>query len=70
MGMDPNKPPCKKAKLLRLERKQQKLLEKGITLEKTTNANDAKSLEQFLNEIPSNSKHKLTVNYNIIKRKM
>ncbi|KAF5302592.1 hypothetical protein FQA39_LY10210 [Lamprigera yunnana] len=53
-----DKPQCKKAKFLRLERKKQKLLSKGIVFEKTVKCNAAKSVEQFLNEIPANGKHK------------
>lgn len=60
-GADPNKPPCKKAKLLRLEKKQQKLLQRGMSLEKLNVDPQQKTLEQFLNEISENSKHKLRV---------
>ncbi|CAH1129279.1 unnamed protein product [Ceutorhynchus assimilis] len=59
LGPDPNKPPCKKAKLIRLERKKEKLMQKGQTLEPTSHSNNQKSLSQFLEEIPANSKHKL-----------
>lgn len=60
-GADPNRPPCKKAKLLRLERKQQKLLKRGMSLEKIDTAPQAKTLSQFLSDIPKDAKHKLTV---------
>lgn len=62
LGADVTKPPAKKAKILRLERKKQKLLQRGMSLENINTAGNAqKSLEQFLNDIPSNAKHKLTV---------
>lgn len=63
VGADPSKPPCKKAKLLRLERKSQKLLKKGEDISTTSNrpSNQQKSLNQFLEEIPTTSKHKLKV---------
>lgn len=63
-GADPSKPPCKKAKLLRLERKKQKLLEKGIVWtgdESKEVGMTGKSLEEFLNEMPNELKHKLQV---------
>lgn len=58
VGPDPNKPPCKKAKILRLERKQQKMRERGITPDKPPRINETKTLEQFLNEVPPSSKYK------------
>ncbi|KAB0800775.1 hypothetical protein PPYR_06514 [Photinus pyralis] len=58
VGPDLCKAPCKKAKILRIERKQQKLRAKGITLEKAPPVNEAKTLEEFLNEIPATSKYK------------
>lgn len=61
MGADPNKPPCKKAKLLRLERKKEKLQKKGIEFEKKQVKNEQKSLEEFLNEVQPDSKHKIKV---------
>lgn len=63
VGADPNKPPCKKAKLLRLERKSQKLLKKGedISAISSRTSNQQKSLSQFLEEISTTSKHKLKV---------
>lgn len=63
VGADPSKPPCKKAKLLRLERKSQKLLKKGEDISTTFNrpSDQQKSLNQFLEEIPTTSKHKLKV---------
>lgn len=66
--MDVTKPPCKKAKLMRIERKRQKLAAAGIdpeTVQQQTQKikpqNEAKSLEQFLSELPENTKHKLRV---------
>lgn len=61
LGIDPSKPPCKKAKLFRKERKQQKLLEKGIILENQPITMEIKQLEDFLKDISKNSKHKLRV---------
>lgn len=60
-GADPTKPPCKKAKLLRLERKQEKLLKRGMSLEKLNTEPQTKTLKQFLEDIPKDAKHKLTV---------
>lgn len=60
-GPDPNKPPSKKAKLLRMERKQEKLLKRGMSLEKLNTEPQTKTLGQFLNDIPKEVKHKLTV---------
>lgn len=64
LGADPNKPPCKKAKQLRLERKQQRLAQRQQTAaenagktpeiagKETGNAgkasNEPKSLEEFI----------------------
>uniref|UniRef100_A0A1Y1MAI0 arginyltransferase n=1 Tax=Photinus pyralis TaxID=7054 RepID=A0A1Y1MAI0_PHOPY len=61
VGPDLCKAPCKKAKILRIERKQQKLRAKGITLEKAPPVNEAKTLEEFLNEIPATSKYKFKI---------
>lgn len=61
IGADSSKPPCKKAKLLRLERKKEKLLKQGLSLEKKQPAQSQKSIEEFLDEISQNSKHKLRV---------
>ncbi|GAB0093709.1 Arginyl-tRNA--protein transferase 1 [Sergentomyia squamirostris] len=65
-GPDSAKPPCKKAKLLRLERKQAKIAEReaaGIsqTQVKSSAKNVEKSLEDFLNEQPTDGKHKLKI---------
>ncbi|KAF6212913.1 hypothetical protein GE061_010623 [Apolygus lucorum] len=52
VGEDTSKPKCKKAKLLRVERKKAKLLMKGISefpLKKTISASE-KTLEEYLNE--------------------
>lgn len=63
VGPDPSRPPCKKAKELRLERKKAKLAEKGLPLPTASvaKASQEKSLEQFLAEEPSEAKHKLKV---------
>lgn len=58
-GADPNKPLCKKAKLLRLEKKMQKLVHNNA--QKVSSQNVGKSLEQILNDIPIDSKHKIKV---------
>nr|CAD7592493.1 unnamed protein product [Timema genevievae] len=64
------RPPCKKAKFLRLERKQKKLLNQGFSekeVESMTRRgkslrNQEKSLEDFLNEpLPPNPAHRLEV---------
>ncbi|GLV46733.1 Arginyltransferase 1 [Carabus blaptoides fortunei] len=61
-GADPSKPPCKKAKFLRLERKQHKLAEKGINpLQSNAAQSQEKSLEQFINDISKTPAHRLTV---------
>ncbi|XP_055678462.1 arginyl-tRNA--protein transferase 1 isoform X2 [Lutzomyia longipalpis] len=64
--MDPLKPPCKKAKLLRLERKQAKMAQReaqGLPQQpvKKPPKNVEKSLEDFLGEAPQDGKHKLRV---------
>lgn len=61
LGADPNKHPCKKAKLMRRERKQQKLNEKGINFAQPSANNEAKTLEQFVYDIPDSCKDKLKV---------
>ncbi|KAJ8927850.1 hypothetical protein NQ314_019652, partial [Rhamnusium bicolor] len=62
VGADSSKPPCKKAKLLRLERKKEKLLKKGENFERATPVGQVeKTIEQFLDEFPQNSKHKLRI---------
>lgn len=61
VGADPNRPPCKKARLLRLEKKQNKLLQRGMSLEKLNTDPQVKSLAQFLQEIPENACHKIRV---------
>lgn len=71
-GIDPNKPLCKKAKLMRLERRQQKLaaqkdkslpnLQHLQTEVPNTKRNTAKSLEDFLNgPMPEKPAHKLDI---------
>ncbi|XP_076820880.1 arginyl-tRNA--protein transferase 1-like isoform X2 [Clavelina lepadiformis] len=63
-GADPSKPKCKKAKLLRLERKMAKLQDRGenpeLLVQKTQ---EAKSLDDFLPHLHSipNAKHKLEI---------
>ena len=63
-GPDPNKPPCKKAKELRFERKQEKLKQKnldgaGVSDPKSMQVdtpnvnNEAKTLAEYFNEIES-----------------
>lgn len=64
-GPDPNRAPCKKAKQLRIDRKIQKLAQKGKSVEealqKNTQKNVEKTLEDFLNEQPQDGVHKLKV---------
>lgn len=57
VGADPNKPPCKKAKILRIERKKAK----GLQFQKSTPASNQKSLEEFLEEVSENDKKKLRI---------
>ncbi|XP_018569087.1 arginyl-tRNA--protein transferase 1 isoform X2 [Anoplophora glabripennis] len=59
VGADLNRPPCKKAKLLRLERKKEKLLEHGLSMEKKQPVQAQKSIEDFLEDVSQSSKHKL-----------
>lgn len=61
LGADPNRPLCKKAKLLRIEKKQQKMIQRGMSLGKLSTKNTAKSLDDFLNEVSENPKHQLKV---------
>lgn len=61
IGMDHSKPPCKKAKIIRLERKKDKLMKMGLDFQKQDPPITQKSIEQFLEEIPETSKHKLKV---------
>nr|CAI5853600.1 unnamed protein product [Callosobruchus analis] len=56
--MDQSRPPSKKAKILRLERKKEKLMKKGLILEEKV-PEPPKSIEQFIEEIPDNVKGKL-----------
>lgn len=61
-GDRPSNP--KKAKLIRLERKKEKLAAKGLTLadvQPKKAGNSEKSLEEFLAEEPKNGKHRLEV---------
>ncbi|CAH1977894.1 unnamed protein product [Acanthoscelides obtectus] len=58
--MEQSRPPCKKAKVLRLERKKEKLLKKGLVLEEKT-PQAPKTLEQFMEEIPDIAKGKLKI---------
>lgn len=55
--------PCKKAKILRQEKKAKKMQEKGATPEKAYVNNNTKNLEQLLNEISDDSNHKLKVDH-------
>lgn len=61
--MDVNKAPCKKAKLLRRERRLEKLKEKGVDLNGLTNTtkNKEKVIEDIIKDLPENVKHKLEV---------
>lgn len=63
LGPDPTKPPCKKAKQLRLERKLEKLKEKGIDVSNLPkiSKNKEKQVEDFINELPDEVKRKLEV---------
>ncbi|XP_072944615.1 arginyl-tRNA--protein transferase 1 isoform X2 [Epargyreus clarus] len=59
---DPSRVPCKKAKQLRIERKLERLKQKGIdvsTLEKKQNKE--KQVEDFINELPKETKRKLKI---------
>lgn len=64
MNNTENRPKCKKSKLMRIERKKEKMAQKGITLEscqpKPAKALE-KSLEDFLSEEHSNGVYKLKV---------
>jgi arginyl-tRNA---protein transferase len=62
-GPDPSKPVCKKAKVLRLERRKQKLLAAGRPVDQAMpSKNVEKTLEDFLNEVPTeHCAHKLKV---------
>lgn len=56
----------KKAKLIRIERKREKLAAKGQTLEDVLpkkSGNQEKSLEEFLAEEPKDGKHRLEVRH-------
>lgn len=72
IGIDVAKPVLK-AKVLRQQRKAEKLLAKGIsaiptefTIAKTSAKNTEKTLTSFINEMPTDGKHQLKVQYNII----
>ena len=64
-GADPNKAPCKKAKLLRKERWAQKQAQKQASTQDQENCkkkhDESKSLEDFLSEIRSDPAHRLEV---------
>ncbi|KAM3965873.1 arginyltransferase 1 [Aphomia sociella] len=62
-GPDPTRAPCKKAKLIRRERKLEKLKENGIdiTTLSNTNKNKEKQIEDFINELPDDVKQKLEI---------
>ncbi|CAH1276127.1 unnamed protein product [Diabrotica balteata] len=55
LGADPNKPPCKKAKLLRIERKKAK----GASVQKNSTPVQPKTIEEFLEEMSIDNKNKL-----------
>lgn len=59
-------PPRKKAKLLRLERKKEKLASKGIEMSIKVSQNHEKSLSDFINEEPIDGVHKLKVDLFIL----
>ncbi|KAK9719464.1 Arginine-tRNA-protein transferase, C terminus [Popillia japonica] len=61
LGADPSKLPCKKAKLLRIEKKQQKMQEKGLNYVRANVKNEVKSLEQLLYDFPENCGDKLKI---------
>lgn len=72
--MDPNRPLCKKAKLLRQERRESKLAQSTLSLTSLENKKTVplvKSLEDFLNEtLPDSPAHRLQVSklnmYNLL----
>ncbi|KAB7499987.1 Arginyl-tRNA--protein transferase 1 [Armadillidium nasatum] len=64
VGQDPSKPLCKKAKILRMERRAAKLKASGVTPNILTSpkktSNEPKSLEDFINSpLPEHPAHKL-----------
>lgn len=62
MGPDSSKPPCKKAKLIRIEKKNEKLIKMGCPnkiVEKSQP--EPKSIENFIENISEQSKLKLKV---------
>lgn len=65
-GPDPTKPLRKKAKLMRMERKAEKLAltnRSSENVRKKSLKNVEKSLDALLNEVQSNGRHKLEVNF-------
>ncbi|CAG6017748.1 unnamed protein product [Menidia menidia] len=61
-GADPNRPPCRKAKDLRKERRLQKEQIRPPTNPAPANTNQAKSLEEFISEsLPDSCPHNLEV---------
>ncbi|KAL4709062.1 hypothetical protein ACJJTC_005923 [Scirpophaga incertulas] len=62
-GPDPTKPPCKKAKQQRRERKLEKLKEKGIDISNLVSIcrNKEKQVEDFINELSDELKQKLEI---------
>ncbi|XP_038222784.1 arginyl-tRNA--protein transferase 1 [Zerene cesonia] len=61
-GPDPTKPPCKKAKQMRKERKLEKLKAQGIDISSLdTNKSKEKQIEDFIKDLPEDVKHKLEV---------
>uniref|UniRef100_T1J3H9 Arginyl-tRNA--protein transferase 1 n=1 Tax=Strigamia maritima TaxID=126957 RepID=T1J3H9_STRMM len=65
LGADPNKPPCKKAKLVRLERRKQKSKTDSLNLENPSalkqDTNCCKTIENYLNVSVENPVHKLEI---------
>ncbi|XP_045478351.1 arginyl-tRNA--protein transferase 1 [Harmonia axyridis] len=61
LGPDPNRPPCKKAKILRQEKKIKKLGSPCQNIAPQPSKSEGKSLEEFLNDFGDDDKHKLTL---------
>ncbi|CAK1555782.1 unnamed protein product [Leptosia nina] len=60
-GPDPSKPPCKKAKQMRIERKIEKLKAQGKDVTNVMKTNKEKQLEDFIRDLPDEVKHKLEI---------
>ncbi|KAJ8923364.1 hypothetical protein NQ315_001922 [Exocentrus adspersus] len=63
VGADTSKPPCKKAKLLRFERKKEKLGKCGLSLGKKDPVQFGKSIEQLMEEVSNDSSCKLRLEF-------